>query len=117
MTKLNVLSVATCVAVTFTWSVVSHAASSSWAMSHGNSYSTAPAPVMPSDTVFTSHLSGGETVSTRCKHSYYSGTTCNTSSSGGVYDHDKPVERPPVIDMSERGDEHWADKCKPSCAK
>jgi hypothetical protein len=119
MIKLNVLRLAAFVAATamFTGSTASHAAGSSWAMTHGNSYSTAPAPVMPSDSVFTSHLSGGETVSTRCKHSYYSGTTCDTTSSGGVFDYGKPVEGSPVVDMSQHSDEHWADKCNTSCAK
>lgn len=84
------------VGLAFTWSAAAHAESNHiWR-----------------DSVFTSNFNGA-TISTRCHHSFYTGTTCDTNTSGDILRASQPSQ-PAIVDDT-IPPANWAAKCGSSC--
>jgi hypothetical protein len=67
---------------------------------------------IPPDSTYTWRAANGYTVSSRCHESYYTGTSCSTSSSGSILG-DNSVPAAPV-DLTPNTNPEWGKGCR-SC--
>jgi hypothetical protein len=71
-----------------------------------------PSKHMPRDSFYTQHFGNGYSISSRCHHSFYDGTTCSTSSTGNIFGSNEQPSAP-VEDIEAPA--NWAVQCKSSC--